>query len=180
MNSGVPPKATARTRITNELRDFAVISAYLWVCFTALAYLKSAILQAHGIAFAPFGFAAAKAMICAKFILVGRAFHIGERFKTQPLIWPTFHRSLVFLVLLVLLNVVEEIVVGLIHGRSILDSVAGMAGGTIDQLIATSFVVLLILIPFFAFQALGEIVGERNLVRLFFEHHRRVQSATVP
>src|ERR1700688_4459530 len=115
MNSGVPPKATARERITNELRDFAVISVYLWVCFTALAYLKSAILQAHGIAFAPFGFAAAKALICAKFILVGRALGIGERFKTRPLIWPTLHKSFVFLLLLMLLNVVEEIVVGLIH-----------------------------------------------------------------
>jgi hypothetical protein len=28
--------------------------------------------------------------------------------------------------------------------------------------------VLLILIPFFAFRSLGELVGERNLVRLFF------------
>jgi hypothetical protein len=52
-----------------------------------------------------------------------------------------------------------------------------MGGGTIDQMIATSFVLLLILIPFFAFQALGEIVGGRNLTRLFFEHHRSVRNA---
>jgi hypothetical protein len=32
--------------------------------------------------------------------------------------------------------------------------------------------VLLILIPFFAFRTLGEIVGENNLVRVFF--HRRI------
>jgi Na+-translocating ferredoxin:NAD+ oxidoreductase RnfE subunit len=177
MNSVAAPKATARERITHELREFAVISAYLLVCFTALAYLKSAILQAHGIAFAPFGFAAAKALICAKFILVGRALHFGERFKTLPLIWPTLHKSFVFVLLLIILNVIEEILVGLIHGRPILDSVTGMGGGTIDQMIATTFVVLLILIPFFAFQALGEIVGNRNLARLFFEHHRSVRNA---
>jgi hypothetical protein len=176
MDSVAPSKATARERMTRELREFAVISAYLWVCFTAVAYLKSAILQAHDIAFAPFGFAFAKALICAKFILVGRALHVGERFKTQPLIWPTLHRWFVFLLLLIILNVIEEILVGLIHGRPVLDSVAGMGGGTIDQMIATSFIILFVLIPFFAFQALGEIVGSRNLTRLFFEHHRAVRN----
>src|SRR5580704_12175588 len=142
--------------MTRELREFAVISAYLRVCFTAVAYLRSAILQAHGIAFAPFGFAFAKALICAKFILVGRALHVSERFKTQPLIWPTLHRWFVFLLLLIILNVIEEILVGLIHGRPVLDSVAGMGGGTIDQMIATSFIILLVLIRSSHFRRLAK------------------------
>ena len=174
MESGVQPRATARERITDEFREFVIIAGYLYVCFTALAYLKAAILQAHGVVFAPFGFAAIKALICAKFILVGRALHIGERFKTLPLIWPTLYKSLAFLALLIILNVIEEIVVGLIHHRTVLDSIGEIGGGTLDQLIATSFVALLILIPFFAFRALGEIVGERNLVRLFFTQRRTV------
>jgi Na+-translocating ferredoxin:NAD+ oxidoreductase RnfE subunit len=168
------PVARARERIRDELREFLIIAAYLYVCFTALAYLKAAILQAHGVVFAPFGFAAIKALICAKFILVGRALHIGERFKTLPLIWPTLYKSLAFLALLIILNVIEEIVVGLMHHRTVLDSIGEIGGGTIDQMIATSFVALLILIPFFAFRALGEIVGERNLVRLFFTQRRTV------
>ena len=168
------PVARARERIRDELREFLIIAAYLYVCFTALAYLKAAILQAHGVVFAPFGFAAIKALICAKFILVGRALHIGERFKTLPLIWPTLYKSLAFLALLIILNVIEEIVVGLMHHRTVLDSIGEIGGGTLDQLIATSFVALLILIPFFAFRALGEIVGERNLVRLFFTQRRTV------
>jgi len=43
-----------------------IITAYLYVCFTALAYLKAAILEAHGVVFAPFGFAAIKALICSR------------------------------------------------------------------------------------------------------------------
>jgi hypothetical protein len=35
---------------------------------------------------------------------------------------------------------------------------------------------LLILIPFFAFRTLGEVVREHNLIRLFFEHRRRAAS----
>jgi hypothetical protein len=42
-------------------------------------------------------------------------------------------------------------------------------GAAIHQLVAGSIVVPLILIPFFAFRSMGEVVGERTLLRLFFE-----------
>ena len=173
MQARGPAKASFGDRIGHELREFAVIAAYLYICFTALAYLKAAILQAHGIPFAPFGLAAVKALICAKFVLVGRMLHVGERFQMRPLIWPTLYKSLAFLVLLLVLNALEEVTVGVLHHRAIADSLAEIGGGTLDQLIATSVVGLLILIPFFAFRALGEVVGERNLVRLFFEPRRQ-------
>ncbi len=168
MSSGVPAAKSVGQRITDELKEFLVLAAYLYVCFTALAYLKAAILQAHGIAFAPFGFAAVKALICAKFMSLGHALHMGERYKNRALIWPTLYRSLVFVALLLVLSALEEVTTGIIQHRTLLDSISSVGGGTLDQLIATSFVVLLILIPFFAFRTLGEVVGEDNLVRVFF------------
>ncbi|MFY9692975.1 MAG: hypothetical protein WA776_21875 [Xanthobacteraceae bacterium] len=167
MNGGVPAAKSIGRRVTEEFKEFLVIAAYLYVCFTALAYLKAAILQAHGIAFAPFGFAAVKAVICAKFMTIGHALRMGERYKNRALIWPTLCRSLVFLALLIVLSLLEEVVTGMIHRQTLKDSISNFGGGTLDQLIATSIVVLLILIPFFAFRTLGEIVGEANLVRVF-------------
>jgi hypothetical protein len=167
MKSNNPSKVAISKRVSDELIEFAIIAAYLYVCFTALLYLKASILKAHGIEFAPFGLAAVKALICAKFVSVGHIFHIGERFRSRALIWPTLHKSVAFLVLLLALNALEEIIVGLVHSRAVADSLAEFGGGTLDQLIATSFVGLLILIPLFAFRSLGEVVGERNLVRVF-------------
>jgi hypothetical protein len=177
MESNSSSKASIRKRATDEVKEFAVIAIYLYVCFTAILYLKASILRAHGIAFAPFGFAAIKALICAKFVSVGHMLHVGERFKSLPLIWPTLYKSLAFLVLLFALNALEEIVVGLMHHRAIPDSLAEFGGGTLDQLIATSMVGLLILIPFFAFRTLGEVVGERNLVRVFFRRRHTAPTA---
>ena len=174
MKSNNPSTATITKRMTDEFKEFAIIAVYLYICFTALAYLKASILKAHGIQFAPFGFAAVKALICAKFMSLGHVFHLGERFNSLPLIWPTLHKSFAFLVLLLVMNAGEEIVEGLIHHRAIAASLAEFSGGSLDQLLATSFVCFLILIPFFAFRALGEILGERNLVRLFFEQRHRV------
>jgi hypothetical protein len=177
MTSSVPAKPSIGERVTTELTELAVIAVYLYICFAALAYLKSAILHAHGILFAPFGFAAVKALICAKFVLLGRALHMGERFNALPLIWPTLYKSSVFLVLLLVLNALEEVVVGVMHHRHVTDSLAEFGGGTLDQLIATSVVMLLILVPFFAFRSLGEVVGERNLVRVFFRPRRSIDAA---
>jgi hypothetical protein len=167
--SGVQSKASFREKAGEELTEFIVLTAYLYVCFAALIYFKAAILQAQGIAYAPLGLAAIKAAICAKFMLVGRAFHLGERFNHLPLIVPTLYRSFAFLLLLGVLTFIEEIVVGAIHGRTVLDSISGIAGGTSHQVVATILIIFLILIPYFAFRSLGDIVGDKILVRLFFE-----------
>jgi hypothetical protein len=155
-------------RITAELKEYAVIAIYLYICFTAILFLKSTILKAHGVEFAPFGFAAIKALISAKFVSVGHIFRIGERFKLWPLIWPTLYKALAFLILLLVLNALEQIIDGVIRQKSLANSLSDFGGGTFGQLIATSFVVFLILVPFFAFRALGEVIGEDNLVKIFF------------
>lgn len=169
MQSENPSKASLTKRATDELKEFAIIAAYLCVCFTAILNLKASILKAEGVEFAPFGFAIIKGLICAKFVSVGHMLHVGERFKSQPLIWPTLYKSSAFLILLLVLNALEEIGEGLFHHRAILASLAEFGGGTLDQLIATSIVGLLILIRFFAFRTLGEVLGETNLVRVFFQ-----------
>lgn len=177
MQNGTTARVKIAKRAIDELKEFLIIAAYLYVCFTALAYLKAAILQAHGVSFAPFGIAAIKALICAKFMSVGHAIHLGERHKKEALIWPTLRRSFAFLVLLLVLNVLEEVILGYIHHRAVVDSIAAVGGGTMHQLIAASIVVLLILIPFFAFRSLSEVVGERNLLRLFFEPRQSTERA---
>jgi hypothetical protein len=40
-------KASIGKRAVHELKEFLIIAAYFYVCFTALAYLKAAILEAQ-------------------------------------------------------------------------------------------------------------------------------------
>jgi len=162
MENHLQVKMPMGERVTTELREFAILAAYLYVCFTALSFLKAAILHDQGIAFAPWAFAAVKSLICAKFMLMGRALGIGDRYKSYPLIVPTLFRSFAFLALLIVLTVLEEAIVGFIHGRTFSESMVNFGGGTFDQRIATGIVVLLIFIPYFAFRTLGEVIGERS------------------
>ena len=85
--------------------------------------VKTAVLRTAGTEVAPWGLAIVKALVLAKFILIGDAMKIGEG-HTGPLIWPTLHKAVGFLLLLVILTIIEEAVVGLFHHRSISESLA--------------------------------------------------------
>jgi len=164
----LPPKAALREKAMSELKHFAVLSAYLFVTFAAIAFFKFSILKAQGVDWAPLSFALIKALLAAKFILIGNELHIGERHQTKPLIWVTLHKSVAFLVLVAILTVVEEAIVGLLHGRGLSQSMAELGGGTSLQLLATLFIVFLVFLPLFAFSALARVTGEQALVRTFF------------
>jgi len=101
-------------------------------------------------------------------MLVGRAAGIGEKYRHRPLIWPTLYKSLLFFLLLLVLTTIEEVVVGYFRGRDFATSIAHVAGPTLAQGVAASLILFLILVPYFAFRSLGEVFGDRRLIRIFF------------
>lgn len=168
MDAKAQPHTGLAHKVSHELRQYAAIFLYLFVCFGAILLYKAAVLQARDIAYAPYGLAAIKALILAKFMLIGHAARIGERYKEKPLIYPVLYKSSVFLVLLVALSIIEEAVSGIIHGRTVIASISDIAGGTWFQILATCLLLWLILLPYFAFRQIGELLGEANLRRMFF------------
>ena len=140
----------------HELRQFAIVFAYLFTVIGAISLFKTAVLHTQGIDYAFWGLSAIKAAVLAKFMLLGHAMKIGEGDTTSPLIWPTLHRALGFLVLLVILTVIEEIVVGLLHHRPTITSLGELYGTRLQETLAGYFIMLLVLIPYFAFRVLGE------------------------
>ena len=120
MTGSESSKPSIKKRIADEFVEYVVIAAYFCVCFSAILFLKASVLKEQGIAFEPFGFAAIRALILAKFASIGHALHVGERFKNKPLVWPTLYRSIAFLVLLLALSAAEKVVeedCGLVGGN---------------------------------------------------------------
>jgi hypothetical protein len=172
----VPPiskllrQAKLAQHVRRELVEYLAISAYLFVCFGALLFYKSAILRTEGIEFAPFGLALVKAFILGKFILVLQAIRVGEPGdKTGILVVDIMKTSFLFLIFLVALNAVEEIVLGLFHGRAVRDVLGEMADGTLPEAIAVCVLLLLVLIPYFSFRGLASRLGESVLWKHFTE-----------
>lgn len=165
---GLGPAASLRAKARQELHEFVVLSIYLWICFGAVVFHKYAILHAEGVAYLPLGFAAIKAVVSAKFLMLGRILGLTRGRPGERLILAIARKTLYLVVLLLVLTVIEEVVVALIHGRP-LSAAYGELGGTALQAAAGIFLILLILIPYVGFRSLGEVMGEDALHRLLVE-----------
>ena len=168
MTTETSEKATLHQRAMRELKELAIIGVYLYITLGSVILMKTAVLHTQGIEFTPWGIAIVKAAVLAKFMLLGDAMKIGERITTRPLIWPTLHKAFAFLVLLIIMTIIEEAVVGLFHHQSIAASLGELVGPRLEETIAGFVIMLLVLIPFFAFRVLGEALGEGRLPRMFF------------
>jgi hypothetical protein len=161
-------KTTLQQRAMHEVKEFAILAVYLYITLGAVILMKTAVLHSQGIEFAFWGVAAIKAVVLAKFMLIGNALKIGERNSTRPLIWPTLHKAFGFLVLLIIMTTIEQAIVGLFHRQSIASSLGELVGPRLEETIAGFLIILLVLIPFFAFRILSDALGEGRLARMFF------------
>jgi hypothetical protein len=160
-------------KMRHELIQFAVISAYLYVCFGVVLLYKTAVLNAEGISYAPYGLAAVKALILAKFMMVGEAARLGDRYTSRRVIHIILHKSLLFLLLLFVLSEIEEALSGIAHGKAIDTVLTEMGGSTLWQTLAASLIMLLILIPYIAFKEISAALGEDKLRQLLLAYRQR-------
>jgi hypothetical protein len=169
--SGHPP--SVKERLREELRRYLAVSAYLYVCFAAILLYKSAILSSIGEHYLPLGLAAGKALILGKFVLLGEAAGVGTRIGARTLLQRILSSSVLFLVVLVLLTIVEEIIVGLVHGHSLGQAVAALAEHPWPETLASCFLMLLVLIPLVTVTEMSRTFGPGALRQLLLGSSRK-------
>jgi hypothetical protein len=157
---------TAGERLRHELREYAIVVAYLFVCFSAVLAYKASVSTPAGVAYLPFGLALVKALILGKFLLIGQALGVGTRGRTRRLLHQIARKTLLLWLLLIAFSIVEEFVVGAVHGQSPAAVIAGYEAQSAFALIASSVLLLLILIPFVAVSETGRAMGPGALAHL--------------
>ena len=156
-----------RQRAVHEAREFVVIAVYLFVIFSLLIVYKSMILAQHHIDFERHGFALFNALALAKVMLLAQDLHLGDQFQDRPLIYPTVLKSFAFAVVLTVSAIVEEVAIGRLHGKPFHESVE-LGGGTLQGIVTISFLVFVMLIPFFGFIELRRVFGPDVIMGVFF------------
>jgi hypothetical protein len=156
-----------RAKALGELRKFGILAVYLWICFAAIVFMRDAIMKFENVSYLPWGFAAIKAVIIAKFVMLGEMVQSKERRGRERLLVSILRKTLILLVLLVVLTFAEEVAVSLIHGQHLSDAIARTAARDTLQLTAKVVLMLLILLPYVGLRSLAEVLGEDTLLRLF-------------
>lgn len=150
---------TIKQRAREELRNYAIVAGYLYVCFAALLLYKDALLQEEGLSLLPHGIAAVKALILGKFILLGEAVGVGKRVHARTLLGTIATRSVQFFLLLLVLSAIEELLVGKVHGHSFTETLAEYERRSALEMLAKCLLLLLVLVPLIAFKEFVRVMG---------------------
>lgn len=107
------------------------------------------------------------ALVLAKIMLLAEAaqvgtWSIGRHLRKGPLAVVILYRALLFAAILIGANVLEVVLVGAWHGKTVSEVLPEIAGG--PRGVATfAWVLFMALIPYFTYRELGHVLGEARL-----------------
>jgi len=161
-----------KKKAISEAKKFAVIVGYLWMLFVLLQLHRVTILREENpldpLSYRA-GFALINALILGKIILIAEALHLGERFKERPLFYGILFKSAIFSVLLVCCDILEEVLVGVFHKKTIAESMPALGGGGVEGVLLVGLMVFIVLIPFFSFSEVARVIGEDEMHSIIFK-----------
>jgi hypothetical protein len=146
--------------------------------FAVLALHEEVVAAKNGIAYHFYGFAAINAIILGKVMLVAEDLNFANRFfrnfivKNAPLAYVIVFKSVAFTILLFVFDIIEEVLVGVFKGKTVAESFPDIGGGSLRGMFSMIVVITVLLIPFFAYREIGQVIGERELHSLIFTRKR--------
>ena len=173
-------KQKVKQKAISEVRKFAGIVLYLWVLLSVLEIHRFAVLrEVHqtSVSGYRFGLAAINALVLGKIILIAQDLHLGERFNEKRIVDSALFKSAVFALLLVCFDVFEEVIVGVIHGKSVAASVPQIGGGGLEGKVIVGIIGFVVLMPFFLFTEMQHVLGKGQLHSLIFRNRPKADAA---
>ena len=162
-------KQRTRERAVAGAKTFIVIVAYLWVLLSVLELHKWVILRQHHIAYEmgfKVGVSLINAVVLGKVIFIVEELHVAEHLSYRPIAFPVLYKSAAFSIILICFHIVEEVLVGMFHGKTITQSIPVIGGGGVEGILLMGVIAFVVLIPFFAFREFARLVGEDELKSL--------------
>ena len=124
-------KLSLKARALDELRQYAIITLYLWVFFALFSFYRRMILEENGISVWQQTLAIVNALVFGKVILIAQALHLEAGLRKYPRIYIVLGNALMFTIVLLAFHILEEAIKAWFDGRPLATSVAVFGGGTL-------------------------------------------------
>jgi hypothetical protein len=157
-----------KAKAVDEFRKFLVLFFYLWILFGVFVINQGVVLREHGFNFTLQGFAFINALVFAKVMMLFEVFDPGRWLRKRPLIYPILYETSLLTVLFIVVHVAEKTIEGLIHGKTVGESLPSIGGGGLVGLLSAAVILFVALIPFFGVRNLSVAMGEGRLYALIF------------
>jgi biotin carboxyl carrier protein len=156
-----------KTGAIDETKKLFGIFIYLWVLLSLFSFHKALVLNEEYLLYDQ-GFALINSLVLAKVVLIGEFFRVGDKLTNKPLIYPIIFKSAVFAVLLICFHIFEGTLTGVLHGKTLFQSIPSIGGGTLQGILMVGIIMFVALMPFFAFRELDRAIGTQELHNLLF------------
>jgi hypothetical protein len=171
------PSLGVKAKLYDELKRFLMIFAYLWLVFLVFLVHEWIVLADNHIGFRFYGLAAINALVLSKIMLIAEELGFAEKFDGKPLVLPIVYKSVLFSVLLVVAYILEEIILGWFHGKSVANSFPQIGGGGVVGTVCITGLLCIALMPFFAFREIAHAIGEIEFRSLMFGRAKGLQQS---
>jgi hypothetical protein len=161
-------KPSIKARALDELRQYAIVTLYLWVFFALFSFYRRMILEENGISVFQQTLAIVNALVFGKVILIAQALHLEAGLRKYPRIYIVLGNALMFTIVLLAFHILEEAIKAWFDGRPLATSVAVFGGGTLAGFLTLAAIFFVVLIPFFGIREVARAVGGQALWDLFF------------
>ena len=168
MNDVNKKKAGWKQKLVHEMVEYWINFVYLALFFGVFISYRRLIMAEYQISYQHYGIVVIKALVLAKVIMIGDVLRLGRRLEDKPLIFVTLYKTVVFTLWVLLFNVLEDAIRGILHGIGLAGGFDELISKGTDELLAGCLVVFFAFIPFFAFKELGRLLGEGKISELFF------------
>lgn len=156
-------------RLAAEMKRYAAISLYLFVCFLVVLIYEASQSPAKDWSILTIGLALAKALVLGKFILIGEALEPGTRIGARNMLQRVAWRTLGMLAVLIVFKFLEELVVGLVHSKGLAEILAELGEQSWLSLLGPMLLMLLILVPMMFALELDRALGKAGLKGLLLD-----------
>ena len=152
-----------KERAIEEMKKYAMLTAYLWLLFFLLSMYRRLLLKEYGIDPWTQSYAIVNALVFAKVLLLGDILDIGAGLRKRAFVWVVVGRTALFTALLIAFHSVEEAVRALIKGEAVADSVLHLGGGSWFGVWVYTGLMFMLLLPVVAWRELSFVLGKDTL-----------------
>jgi hypothetical protein len=155
-------------KVLDEGKQLFWIVIYFWVLFGVFSVFRSLVLNERNLIYHQ-GFAIINAWLLAKVVVTAEFFKVADNMKHKPLVYPIVFKSAVFCAILMCFYIVEEMLVGMWHGKTITESFPEIGGEGWKGTLVVGSILFIALIPFFGYRELARALGKDELHSLIFK-----------